>query len=134
MKFIIKLFILMICMEFCLSACTDQVFSDDSFMAPTPAGMGKPAKDAPPDYTEGWNDGCKTGLSTMNQGYYKSFYTYKQNYKKADNLLYYQAWKDAYTYCRQYSFRYTWDALDRRRNQGLLSVTPLCVLCPNEVR
>lgn len=107
-------------------------------MAPWPARMGKPPDNAPKDYKQGWYDGCITGLSTMSQVYYKDFYGYKQDYTKVDNVMYYQAWKDAYTYCRQYSFRYAWDPLDRRRGTnaqgGLLSAGPLCVLCPNEIR
>lgn len=114
--------------------CRGQVFSEKSMFAPWPAGMGRPPETAPVNYKEGWYDGCYTGLSTMNQQYYKSFYKYKQDYTKVDDEVYYQAWKDAYTYCRQYSFKYTWDAFDRTRNNGLLGNTPLCVLCPNEIR
>lgn len=111
-----------------------KVFSSDSFFAPRPAGMGKPDPNAPPEHTKGWNDGCQTGMSTMVQDYYKNFYTYTLDVNMINNPTYYKAWKDAYTYCRQYAFRYTWDAFDRRRGAGLLQVQPLCVLCPNEVR
>jgi hypothetical protein len=113
-------------------SCRGQVFSETSRLAPWPSGMGKPPETAPVNYKEGWYDGCYTGLSTMNKQIYKSFYGYKQNYSKISDEIYYQAWKDAYTYCRQYSFRFTWDPLDRKRNQGMLSNTPLCVICPNE--
>tara|TARA_B100001564_G_C20658505_1_gene680425 strand:- start:1837 stop:2157 length:321 start_codon:yes stop_codon:yes gene_type:complete len=104
--------------------------------APWPYGLVKSAPPgSPPDYAKGWDDGCKTGLSTMNRQIYKSFYGYKQDHTMADNPNYYKAWKDAYTYCRQYSFRFTWDALDGRKGGGgAISVAPLCVLCPNEIR
>ncbi len=115
-----------------ISSCRGQVFSEKSRFAPLPAGMTYPPKDSPPDYLEGWYDGCYTGLSTMNQQIYKSFYGYKQNFRKADNILYYQAWRDAYTYCRQYSFRYTWGPLDKKRTKGLISEKDICVLCPDE--
>lgn len=100
-------------------------------MAPKPFRMGGPDKDADPEYLSGWEDGCNTGLSTMNHGYYKSFYAFKQDAYKVDNPVYYKAWKDAYTYCRQYSFRFVWDSYDRTYNKALEN--NLCVLCPNEL-
>lgn len=117
-----------------LGGCRGQIFSENSWFAPFPAGIGKPPESAPENYKAGWYDGCHTGLSTMNEQYFKMFYGYKQDYTKVDDEVYYQAWKDAYTYCRQSSFRYTWDAYDRYRNGsgGILTVTPLCVICENE--
>ena len=117
-----------------LTGCTGQIFSDDSIFAPLPGGMGKPAENAPPAYKQGWDDGCKTGLSTMNPGYYKSFYQYKQDASMVDDPVYYKAWKDSYTYCRQYSFKFVWDAYDKTRNSGPLSLKKLCVLCPDQFR
>lgn len=93
--------------------------------------MGAPPKDADPEYLQGWNDGCETGLSTMVAGSYKSFYGFKQDAYKIKDQKYYQAWKDAYNYCRQYSFRFTWDAYDRTYNKALEN--NLCVICPNEL-
>jgi hypothetical protein len=119
---------------FSLSACVGKIFSEKSFFAPKPLLMGSPDKsnpNTPPEYTQGWDDGCQTGLSTMNPGYYKSFYAFKQDPYKADNEVYYKAWKDAYTYCRQYSFRYVWEAYDRNNAKALDN--NLCVLCPNEL-
>jgi hypothetical protein len=114
-----------------LSACVGKIFSSKNMFAPKPYKMGGPdKKDASPEYLEGWDDGCETGLSTMNPGYYKSFYAFKQDPYKVDNEVYYKAWKDAYTYCRQYSFRFVWDAYDRTNSKSLDN--PLCVLCPNE--
>lgn len=89
--------------------------------------MGKPAENAAPEYLSGWNDGCDTGLSTMNPSFYKAFYKFKQDPDMFANPVYYKAWKDAYTYCRHYSFRYVWDALDRNYNKPLNN--RLCVLC-----
>ena len=67
----------------------------------------------------------------MVSGYYKTFYGYKQDPYKIDNPTYYKAWIDAYTYCRQYSFRYAWDAWDRQYNKAIEN--PLCIICPNEL-
>lgn len=125
-------YILTILLLLMATGCRGAVFSDDSLFAPRPGGMGAPPEDAPALYKTGWDHGCKTGLSTMNQQYYKSFYKYKQDPKLANNAMYYKAWKDAYTYCRQYSFRYTWDSYDKRANDGPLSMKNLCILCPDE--
>ncbi|MCE3232040.1 MAG: hypothetical protein K0R98_297 [Rickettsiaceae bacterium] len=114
-----------------LASCAGKIFDEKSRFAPKPWRMGGPDREnASPEYTEGWDDGCSTGLSTMNPGYYKSFYSFKQDPYKVDNEVYYKAWKDAYTYCRQYSFRFVWDAYDRTNNKSLDN--NLCVLCPNE--
>lgn len=106
-----------------LSGC----FQNQNFYKPKPFGMGGPAKDAPPDYLEGWNDGCETGSGTMVPAFYKSFYKYKINPNKVSDLMYYKAWKDAYTYCRHFTFKFIWDAWDR--NDNLVADTKLCVFC-----
>jgi hypothetical protein len=117
---------------FTLSGCAGKIFSENSIFAPNPLKMGGPDKSkASPEYLKGWDDGCKTGLSTMVSGYYKSFYSFKQDPYMVSNPVYYKSWKDAYTYCRQYSFRYSWDGFDRTYNKALES--PLCIICPNEL-
>ncbi len=83
-----------------LSACSSKLGGPKAF------GMGD-VPDGPPDFQEGWRDGCKTGMGTMAPNYYKTFYKFTQNTHKIQNKMYYQAWKDAYTYCRQYTFRFT---------------------------
>ena len=82
-----------------------------AILKPTPLGMGK-VPDGHPIFQAGWNDGCETGLGTMSSNFYKTFYKYKQDPKMIMNKMYYQAWKDAYTYCRQYMFRWTLWKLD----------------------
>jgi len=118
-----------LCILLMVNGCRGKIFNADNFWAPRPWKMGKPKVGAHPDYTEGWEDGCETGLGTMVQGYYKSFYGYKQNVNKVNNQRYYKAWKDAYTYCRHYSFRWQWDALDTIPQKVS---NPLCVFCDNE--
>lgn len=83
---------------------------------PRPFAMGGPQQDAPQDYLDGFNDGCETGMATMSTNWYKTFYRFKQDTARLHNQLYYQAWKDAYTYCRQYTFKWTlwhWDHRER---------------------
>lgn len=113
-----------------LAGCRGQIFSSGNPIAPKPFRMGGPDKNAPPDYLEGWNDGCNTGLSTMVNGYYKSFYKFEQDPYKISNPRYYKAWQDAYHYCRQYSFRFTWNPYDRTY-KGMEE--RICVICPNEL-
>lgn len=123
-------FALIIIITLPLTSCAGKIFSDDSIFAPKPLRMrGPDTKKGSPDYLEGWDDGCKTGLSTMNPGFYKSFYGYKIDPYKVSNIVYYKAWRDAYTYCRQYSFRMVWDSYDRQKSN---LENQLCLICPNE--
>lgn len=88
------------------------LFSSKSVFAPKPFGMNQ-AEKGTPEFNKGWEDGCETGMSTMSTDYYKSFYTFRQDPDMITNIEYYKAWKDAYTYCRQYVFKWslwTWDA------------------------
>jgi len=84
------------------------------FYKPEPYGMymdGKPRGNKM--FNLGWDHGCETGSSTLSPSTYKSAYTYRQEPSLIQNKDYYNAWKDAYTYCRQYTFRWTmfkWDA------------------------
>lgn len=85
----------------------------DSIFAPKPFRMGPP----PPGnetFRLGWKHGCNTGLSTMGPNYYKSFYRFEQDPMMTSNAEYYKAWKDAYTYCRQYMFKWVDFAWDKK--------------------
>lgn len=53
----------------------------------------------PPEYVQGWRDGCETGRSAYANHFYKMFLTVKQDEQLAQNPVYYQVWKDAYLYC-----------------------------------
>jgi len=130
MKKILTLLIMALSLNSCMG--TGKIFSEKSVFAPKPLRMGKPdMKNASPEYVKGWDDGCETGLSTMVTDYYKSFYTYKMDPYMIDNATYFKAWNDSYTYCRQYSFRYSWDSYDRQGNKALEN--QLCIICPNEL-
>ncbi len=115
-----------------ITGCRGKILPVKGVTAPRPFGMGSPPADADPLYLSGWNDGCDTGLSAMVTGYYKSHYQFTQDPYKANNPVYYKAWKDAYTYCNQYAFRFIWDPIDNNNNKS--QDNPLCVLCPNELR
>jgi hypothetical protein len=86
-----------------------------AFTHPVPAGL-KTTMPGPPDYTQGWEDGCITGMGSQSNSYYQSFYKFKQDVTKTTNQMYYQAWKDAYVYCRQYVLTYTHITIDAAEN------------------
>jgi len=123
-------FIILPLLLIAISSCGGKIFSEDNIFAPTPLLQGTPDKDASEEYKKGWDDGCKTGMSMMVNGYYKSFYGFKQDPYMVENPVYYKAWKDSFTYCKQYAFKYTWDAYDKTSNKALDN--PLCIICPNE--
>ncbi len=61
-------------------------------------------KDAPPIFKQAWIDGCKTGLASMSNSYYKSFYRFTQNPVLRKNPTYYKTWVDTYNFCRHYIY------------------------------
>ena len=61
-------------------------------------------EDAPNLYKIGWKDGCESGLSSMTSTAYKTFYSFKQDSKLRRNPVYYNTWKDTYTFCRHYVY------------------------------
>ncbi len=60
--------------------------------------------DAPNKYKVGWKDGCESGMSSMTNTMYKTFYSFKQDKNLRKDPTYYKAWKDTYTFCRHYVY------------------------------
>jgi hypothetical protein len=56
----------------------------------------------PPEYQQGFLDGCETAIGAYANPFYKTFHTAKQDAELAQNKVYYQIWKDAYAYCAVY--------------------------------
>lgn len=54
----------------------------------------------PPEYQQGWQDGCESGLATYGNMRYKAVYQFKQDGVLANNPVYYTVWRQAYTFCR----------------------------------
>lgn len=71
-------------------------------------GFAKPATlvmkppPGPPEYEQGWLDGCESGYSGYGNSTNKQFHTWRQDPILAQNPVYYQIWKDAYWYCANY--------------------------------
>ncbi len=98
--FKVKLFnIFIIIFSLLLGACNP---TKDSIFAPK-SRLFKQMPDGPPDYQQGWLDGCETGLSTgFANDYYKTFYKYNKDKEMViDNNTYYlNGWSSAMIFCR----------------------------------
>ena len=69
--------------------------------------------DGPPNFKQGWEDGCETGLATESTTFYKSFYKFKQDPYQITDPLYFETWVDAYRYCRDYVDKWSFDSFDK---------------------
>lgn len=63
-------------------------------------------KEYPPLYVDGWKDGCETGAAANTNAFYKYMISFKQDWKKAQDEVYYKGWKDAWNYCGRYIYQY----------------------------
>ena len=61
-------------------------------------------KNAPPNFKQGWLDGCQTGLASMTNSYYKTFWHFTQSATLRRDPLYYKTWVDTYNFCRHYAY------------------------------
>ncbi len=61
-------------------------------------------KDAPPIFKQAWKDGCESGLSSMTNNYYKTFYRFTQDPVLRKDPVYYKTWVDTFTFCRHYIY------------------------------
>jgi len=67
-----------------------------------PGYMSLDPPDGPPEYRQGWYDGCISAMDANANHFYKTFLTVRQDEELTKNPVYYQVWKDAYLYCRYY--------------------------------
>jgi hypothetical protein len=67
-----------------------------------PVSLNTTPPAGPPEYQQGFKDGCESGIAGYASPFYKTFHTVKQDGVLAQNPIYYQIWKDAYAYCRTY--------------------------------
>lgn len=74
--------------------------------APVPAGLTK-SPPGPPDFVNGYNDGCESGLAAFGNSYYKMFYKFKKRFNPVYDELYQNGWEKGYQYCRQYAMKWT---------------------------
>ena len=57
----------------------------------------------PPNYRQGYKDGCESGYKGYGQHYNKVWWQFRQDEKLRDDPVYYQIWKDAYAFCANYA-------------------------------
>lgn len=73
-------------------------------LRPMPWLLDHYPKDAPQDYVDGWRHGCESGMASMTNDYYRTFYKFQSDPRRTNVDLYYKPWKDAYNYCRHYAY------------------------------
>jgi hypothetical protein len=96
-------YILLIALMVCLSACGDEPKFGSTvgnfFFKPASLDIDPP--EGPPEYQQGWLDGCESGMAAYSDALPKSFKAFKlkQDPNLRNNKMYYQIWKDAFLYC-----------------------------------
>lgn len=56
--------------------------------------------EGPPEYVQGYNDGCDTGVGAAGGIWYKYMYGFKKDPAMLNNGLYKQGWNEGFSYCR----------------------------------
>lgn len=86
----------------CLMLCSCSRPIADQFFLPHHLDFNPPP--GPPEYQQGWKDGCESGIAAYTTAFVKAFQVYKlkQDPQLVRNPVYYQIWKDAYLYCALY--------------------------------
>lgn len=90
--------VLLITLLFLTTACGHSVLGYD--IRPTPIGMHDAPENAPPNYKQGWADGCESGYSAFGNSFYKTVYRLKKDRSLVNDRIYLRAWTDAFDYCR----------------------------------
>lgn len=87
-----------IAMLLMLQACTGL---NGSLDLRKPASLDLTPPEGPPEYEQGWIDGCESGMNAYSNTFYKWVRTfeYRQDPVLRHNKMYYQVWKDAFLYC-----------------------------------
>ena len=68
-----------------------------------PAHLDMNPPPGPPEYKQGWKDGCNSGWKAYTTTFNKVWGKFEQDPKLAQNPVYYQVWKDAYAFCAAYA-------------------------------
>lgn len=84
-----------------LSGCTG---AGGSLDLRKPISLNLEPPPGPPEYRQGWADGCESGMNVYSADFYKLLksFEFKQDPNLRNNRVYYQVWKDAYLYCALY--------------------------------
>ncbi len=84
-----------------LCACTGK---DGAFDLRKPYSLDLTPPKGPPEYEQGWTDGCESGMQVYSYDFYKLILAFKFRLdpELRRNRMYYQVWKDAFLYCAIY--------------------------------
>lgn len=82
------------------SGCTELHYTFAPFRAGSVPIEDPPA--GPPEFQQGFKDGCESGISGWGSVTEKTAHSWKQDPFLMKNPLYKQIWRDAYHYCRVY--------------------------------
>ena len=106
-----------------LSACT----ANKMWTGPIPNSLPVSIP-GPPEYQEGYKDGCQSGLATYGPAQYKAYYSFYQNYSMMNNAAYVAGWHESYDFCRWFDLKY-----HTAGEPGLLSADLLVKFIPREL-
>lgn len=56
--------------------------------------------EGPPEYVQGFEDGCDSGVSSGGSLLQRWFNPYKKDPEKLENALYKMGWNEGFSYCR----------------------------------
>lgn len=84
-----------------LCGCTG---TDGKFDPRKPYSLDMTPPKGPPEYEQGWIDGCESGSATYSNNFYMftRVFKFRQDPILRNNKMYYQVWKDAFLYCSLY--------------------------------
>lgn len=93
--------VILLILVFSMTACTGK---DGTFDIRKPYSLDLTPPPGPPEYEQGWTDGCESGMSAYANGMYKTMrvFNLRQDPVLRNNRMYYQVWKDAFLYCSLY--------------------------------
>lgn len=102
----IRLFAILFVMV-AISGCTGK---DGTLDLRKPYSLDLTPPEGPPEYEQGWSDGCESGSSSYANNFYKLLRVFelKLDPKLREDKMYYQAWRDSFLYCAIY-----WETINR---------------------
>ena len=79
--------------------------ANNPFTNPKPAMLENEIDYGPPEYRQGYSDGCNSALSAYGNSYMRTMQGgIHKDPRYTDLPMYNQAWKDAWNYCYMYIF------------------------------
>ncbi|PIR33132.1 MAG: hypothetical protein COV36_03250 [Alphaproteobacteria bacterium CG11_big_fil_rev_8_21_14_0_20_44_7] len=62
----------------------------------------------PPEFRQGYEDGCKSALGAYGNSYQKTAYGLRKDPRYETDRMYNQVWKDGWSYCYMWLFVQGW--------------------------